>query len=152
MLLSCTKLILVKLGHILWTKCPLVSPLMSYDCSSYLSDSWKFLTAAWRLPVANCSCSWAAPGVLVFVLLLEEVWLTGRWRPITPKPELSQWAMQLNSTASTNVMTEVWIFRYLANGRKETVIEEEDQQEVSQTAMCLCVCFVYVFVGDSYTK
>ncbi len=25
--------ILVKLGHILWRRCPLVSPLMSYDCS-----------------------------------------------------------------------------------------------------------------------
>ncbi len=49
--------ILVKLGHILWRKCPLVFPLMSYDCSVCLQ---RFILA--ELPPAMtrcCSCSFS---------------------------------------------------------------------------------------------
>ncbi len=44
--------ILVKLGGVSWSKCRLVFPLMSYDCS----DSQRFLKATCR-PPADWSCS-----------------------------------------------------------------------------------------------
>ncbi len=121
--------ILVKPGHILWKKSPLVFTLCLTTAKPRLCDSRRSLKATDR----SCSCT--APRS-VGVWSCYQSFGSGIWSGHqnqshdngqcnwTPQPPLTSW--QRCSSENTD-------------GRKETEIGQEDRQELSQTGMyCSC--------------